>query len=118
MAAFMLLLHDNPSAFSGRSQDDMMNIIKEYSGWSAKLRAEGKILSGEKLTDEGGKIIKKEGTRLVVTDGPYAEAREVIGGFFTIQARDYAEAVKIAETCPHAKYGAKIEVRQVHEFNR
>jgi len=51
-----------------------------------------------------------------MTDGPYAESKELVGGFFIISATDYAEACRIAESCPHVKYGSYIEVRQVQEL--
>jgi hypothetical protein len=51
-----------------------------------------------------------------MTDGPYAESKEVVAGFFVISAGDYAEACRIAESCPHLKYGSHIEVRQVQEL--
>jgi hypothetical protein len=65
-----------------------------------------------KLKDEGGKQIAGRGST-VVRDGPYAEASEVIGGFYTIEARSYDDAVSIASGCPHVKYSGRIEVREV-----
>ena len=50
---------------------------------------------------------------LRVTDGPFAEAKEVIGGYFTIEAADYNEAVEICSDCPHLTYGGRIELREV-----
>ena len=49
----------------------------------------------------------------MVRDGPYAEASEVIGGFYTIEAKNYDDAVSIASGCPHVKYSGRIEVREV-----
>ena len=51
--------------------------------------------------------------RSVVTDGPYAESKELLGGFYLIAAADYGEACRIAESCPHLKYGGGIEIRQI-----
>ena len=50
-----------------------------------------------------------------VTDGPYAEVKEVVGGYFLIRASSYDVAVEIARTCPHLRYGGRIEVRQVDD---
>jgi hypothetical protein len=118
MASFILFLHDNPKDFVNRSEGEMMSIVKEYGAWATKMRAENRLLSGEKLTESGGKVLSRQGNRITVTDGPYAEAREVIGGFFVVKADNYADAVKIAETCPHAKYGARIEVREIHDLSQ
>lgn len=116
MPTYLLLLHENPGQFAGRSQAEMMKVVKEYGAWATKLRAEDRLAGGEKLADEGGKILKGKNGKIVVTDGPYAEAREVIGGYFAIKAKDYAEAVKLAETCPHLSYGGRIELRQIDEM--
>jgi hypothetical protein len=51
-----------------------------------------------------------------VTDGPYTESKEIVGGFFTVVAADYDEACTIAADCPHLKYGGRIEVRMIHEL--
>jgi hypothetical protein len=49
-------------------------------------------------------------------DGPFAEAKEVIGGYFVIQAADYAEAVRLSTECPHLRYGGRIELREIHQL--
>jgi hypothetical protein len=65
-----------------------------------------------KLKDEGGKHLAGKGST-AVRDGPYAEASEVIGGFYTVEAKNYDDAVSIARGCPHIKYSGRIEVREV-----
>ncbi len=116
MANFMLLLHDRDGQFDNTSDAEMMAIIKEYSAWSQKMRAAGRLVGGEKLTDEPGRNMRKDKGKLLVTDGPFAETKELLGGYFAIAAGDYAEACKLAEDCPHLKYGGRIEVRQIHEL--
>ena len=56
--------------------------------------------------------------RVSVTDGPYAESKELVGGYFIISAADYDEACRVAESNPHFKYGGNIEVRQVDAVGR
>jgi len=66
-----------------------------------------------KLRHEGGKRLRTGSAgRVSVADGPYAEAQEVIGGLFVIEAKDYSEAVTVASSCPHVRYGW-IELREV-----
>jgi hypothetical protein len=108
MPQFMLLLHEEPADFASFSPEDIQAVIAEYSTWSQQF-ARG----GMKLKDEGGKHISMSGDDIRVTDGPYAEAKEVIGGFFEIEAAGYAEAIEICKTCPHIKYGGRIELREV-----
>lgn len=114
MPQFMLLLHQVPSDMSAVSPEQMQAVIAEYTAWSERLAAAGKFKGGQKLTGEGGRSISANGAGLSVTDGPYNETKEVIGGFFTIEAADYDEAVALCEGSPHLKYGGRIEVRQIH----
>jgi hypothetical protein len=112
----MLLLHDRIGEFDAVSEAEMMKIVEAYSEWSKKLGAKGKLLGGEKLTDEPGRQMLRKNGKTVVTDGPFAEAKEVLGGFFLLQAESYDEACKLAEDCPHVTRGARIEIREVHEL--
>ena len=67
-------------------------------------------MAGEPLLP-GGKLIS--GANKKVTDGPYTEGKEIVGGFFIIKAADYDEAVTIAKDCPDYEYGGSVQVRQV-----
>lgn len=113
MSTFMLLLYDNPGNWPSVTPEEMQKVIAEYIAWSDKLGKEGKIEGGHKLKDEGGRVVRLQGAKHSVVDGPYAETKEVIGGYYLIKAKDYAEAVEIAKSCPQVKYGPKIEVREV-----
>lgn len=115
MPKFMLLLREDPARFAQLSPADMQSVIEEYRAWSQKLGAEGRMLGGEKLADEGGRRMVARGGGLSVTDGPYAEAKDVIGGFFTIEAADYAEAERLAADCPHLRFG-EVELRRVEDI--
>lgn len=108
MAQYVLLLWENPSAFVDASPAEMQAVIQEYVAWRQRMGAAGKVTGGFKLTDDGGKRLRG-GT---VQDGPYAEAHEVIGGLFQIEATDYADAVAVASSCPHLRNGW-IELREV-----
>lgn len=112
MAKFVLILRENPATFAAMSPDEMQAIIAEYQAWGQKLGQAGKLAGGEKLRDDGGRHVTARSGTLVATDGPYAEAKEVIGGFFIIEAADYAEAELLVADCPHARFGL-IEIRQV-----
>lgn len=116
MPNYMLFLHEDQGQFDGRSHDEMMRIIKEYGAWATKMREEKRFVGGEKLADEAGKVLRSKQGKIVVTDGPYAESKEVVGGYFAITAKDYAEACEVAKECPHLKYGGRVEVRAIHEL--
>lgn len=113
MPQYMLILHEEPMDYSQMSPEDIEAVIREYIGWSQAVEAKGKYVGGQKLRDDGGRHLNGFGSEFRVTDGPYAEAKEIIGGFFTISAADYEEAVEISADCPHLKYGGRIELREI-----
>ncbi len=113
MSQFMLLLHEKPSEFADFTQKEMEGVIEEYRAWGQRLAAEGKLVATHKLTDEGGRRLEKSGSGILVTDGPFAEAKEVLGGYFIVRAASYDEAVELAKGGPHLRYNGRIEVRKV-----
>lgn len=114
MAKYLLVLRDNGSfeGMSRMSPEEIQKILGRYRSWSTKLRERGKLAGGEKLRDREGKVIKRSGSKVSVTDGPFAEVKEVIGGFYILEAKDYDEAVSLANDCPHLDFGS-IEVREI-----
>lgn len=116
MPNFMLLLHESPDTFAAVSPDDIQRVIEKYSVWRQSLASSGKLTGGEKLKDEGGKHLSKKGSEVRVVDGPFNEAKEVMGGFFMIEAEDYSEAVELARGCPHLEYGW-VELREVDQVH-
>jgi len=116
MAQFMLLLHDTSQELAAASPEQMQAILERYRAWGQKVGQAGQMAGGAKLKDEGGRHLRSNGSgKVEVTDGPYAEAKEVLGGYYTVTAGSYDEAVEIARGCPHLDYGW-IEVRQVDEM--
>ncbi len=112
MPQFILLLHDDPTTFAALSPQEMQGVIERYMAWSARLRERGQLVGGEKLKDGEGRVLRARNGGMVVSDGPYAEAREVIGGYFLLQAASYDEAQRLCADCPHLDFGA-IEVREI-----
>ncbi len=117
MGQFMLLLHDDASEDAELSAAEMQDIIARYRAWSQKWRESGHLTGGEKLTDDPGRIIRSGAQGMIVSDGPYSETKDVIGGYFLIVAEDYAAAETIARDCPHAQRGKPVEIRQIHTFD-
>jgi len=117
MPKYLLLLRDDPSKFASLSPEEMQRVIQKYSTWSAGLAKAGQIVSGDKLTDttETARVMRRNGAAIRTFDGPFAETKEVVGGFFMINAATIEEATKIAEGCPQLDYGS-VEVRQVEEM--
>lgn len=111
MPYFVLLLHSEPDWLKNIGPAEMQSIVERYAGWSNKLTAEGRRVAGQKLEDGSGRVMRRRDGRTLVTDGPFMEAKEVVGGYFIIKADSFDHAVDIANECPHLDYGT-IEIRQ------
>jgi hypothetical protein len=116
MPGYMLLLHEPTDGNEDVSAQEIQEIIGEYISWKESLEAKGLLTGGEKLADEGGKHLRSNGGEIRVTDGPFAEVKEALAGFFSIIADDYESAVELSKTCPHLKYGGWIELREIDEY--
>lgn len=114
MAQFLVLPRDTGDAFRDLSPSEIQEIIQRYVAWGEKLKASGHYLAGAKLRDGEGRVLKGNGSAAVVTDGPYSETKEVIGGYWLIEAKDYDEATALAKRCPHLEFGT-LEVRATEE---
>lgn len=104
----MLLLFDNVEMFKDLSLDEMEPEIGEHMMWIEDLG--NHYDSGEPLLPQAKSI---KGKNKVVTDGPFIESKELIGGFYIITANSMDEAVELSKGCPVLKFGGNIEVREV-----
>lgn len=116
MPQYMLLLYDDPNERGHISPEEMQKSIEKYVAWGNKLRQKGLLVASHKLTDDGGRVIRSRGGRPQVTDGPFSESKEVLGGYFTIEAANYEQAIERCRDCPHLERGGTIEVRQVDQI--
>ncbi len=108
----MLILHETPGDFAKLSPTEIQAIIERYGAWTMKVAAAGKLVGGHKLMENGGKVVAKAGDQLKLVDGPYSEAKEVVGGYFILRADDYDDVHQWIEGHPHLDFG-RIEVREV-----
>ena len=117
MAHYMLMLVSGPGEAEAFSPEETQSILAEYGAWAGKLGAEGKLKESGRLSDvytDPGRRLKGSDAEFSVTDGPLAEAKEVIGGYFRIEAANYDEAVEIARGCPHLRFfKGGIDIREV-----
>jgi hypothetical protein len=112
MLKYVLLLHDTGTLPAGIGPAEIQAIIQRYVAWRQSVQQGGRHVEGHKLRDGEGRVIRGGSGQPAVTDGPYAEAREVIGGLFILDAASYDEAVALCRDCPHLDFGA-IEIREV-----
>jgi hypothetical protein len=116
MPQYILLLHDNPAAFATLSPEDMQKVVEKYMAWGARMRQAGVLRDGKKLVDDHGKVLRKSGTHVRLTDGPYSETKEILGGFYMVDANSYDHVAEIVQDSPHFEYGGTIEVREIDQM--
>jgi len=93
------------------SPEQIQKVVTDWYAWFDRLKQEGRCLGGHPLHHEGKLVSGSKGRS--VADGPFAESKEAIGGYFYLQVADEAEAVAIAQMCPGLEHGAVVEVRPV-----
>jgi hypothetical protein len=111
MAEFMLLIRGGDEGLADLSAEEAQQRLKTYIDWSQQLRERGQNLGANELASSGP-VLRSSGGEISV-DGPFAETKEAIGGYYHIQAADEREAVEIAKECPTLRYGGAVEIRQI-----
>lgn len=109
MPQYMLLLYDDPSGWEKLSSEERQKAMERYMAWSKLPFTSG----GKRLAPEVGRVIRSRNGRPHATDGPYSETKEILGGYYMIEAADYDEAVQRSLSHPHLEHGV-IEVRQIY----
>ncbi len=107
MPQYMLLLHQDPSGWSDLSPEAQQQAMEKYMAWTKKSTLSKRLAPGP------GRVIRPHNGHPRATDGPYAETKEHLGGFYMIEAPNYDEAVRVAMDHPHVEYGGTIEIREV-----
>ena len=110
---YLLLIYGAEGAWESRSEDERQAMYQEYSALSTDLREQGKLISANELqpTETATTVSVRDG-ETVVTDGPFAETKEALGGYYLIEADSLDEALEWAARIPSARDGS-IEVRPV-----
>jgi hypothetical protein len=106
-----MLIFRGTEWYKGLSPEEMQQVFDRWMAWFNGLKEEGTALAGNPLEREG-RIVSGKGGK-VVSDGPFAEAKESIGGYFLLDVKTMDEAVNIAQQCPGLPYGIRVEVRPV-----
>ena len=110
---YMCLIYDDEQVFKNMAEDERSQVFGEYGSFTESIRESGTYVAGDALqpTSTATTVRIRDGKTLV-TDGPFAETKEQLGGYYLVDAKDMDEALKIAERIPSARYGS-IEVRPV-----
>jgi hypothetical protein len=106
----MLLFRSN-DWYKGLPPEETQRIADNWMAWFKRLTEQGTAVAGHPLEREGKIVSGKNGR--VVSDGPFAESKETIGGYFLLKVNSLDQAVAIAQQCPGLPYGIRVEVRPV-----
>ena len=110
---YLLMIYEEEKAWNALSDAERGKIFGEYMQFSNEIKAEGKYVGGNPLKPTStATTVRVRNGKQMVTDGPFAETKEQLGGYFLVEATDLDDAIKIAGRIPGAKMGS-IEVRPV-----
>jgi hypothetical protein len=112
MSDFLLIFRNTPPAASDAapSPEQLQARMKLWQDWIGSIAAQNKLVSAGNRLNGGGKVVK---TDTLVTDGPYVELKEVVGGYSIVKAASLEEAAEISKGCPIFKFGGTVEVREI-----
>ena len=108
-----MLLYRSDEWYNRLSHQELQKLMGDNNAWIERLTAQGKAKPGRALERSGAFVSGKHGR--FVTDGPFAESKEAIGGYLLLDVETIEEAVAIAQSSPGLAYGGSIEVRPVAE---
>lgn len=108
---FLLMIHWDEKASSDANHSEEAGLVNEHRAFASALQESGKMLDGMRLQPEasGVRVRMRDGKRLV-TDGPFTDGREALGGYYVLDCDSLEEAMEWAARCPSARYGS-IELR-------
>src|SRR5215831_16448991 len=110
MKEFMMIFRsENMQGAPAPSAEQMQAVLQQWQQWIKSIAAKGKFSGTNRLLSEGKTL--KPGS--IVTDGPYTEAKEIVGGYLVVRTNSLDEAIELAKDCPALRYGGNVEVRSV-----
>ena len=113
---YLCLIYDEEKRRGGMSKAEMETMMSEYTAFTDGIRKSGQYVAGEPLQPvQTATTVRVRNGKVSTTDGPFAETKEQLGGFYVIDATDLNEAIQVASRIPSARYGS-IEVRPIMVF--
>jgi len=111
MPKYVLLMHQRVGAHDELSPDEMQEIVAKHREWAHRLKESGAYVASDLLAKDG-RILRRPEKGLQVSDGPYVESKEIIVGYYLVEASDYEHAVELAGECPAIGLGT-LEIREI-----
>ena len=110
MKDFLFIYRADNQVMSARSPEEMQAMTKKWMDWIGGIAAQNKLIDRGNRLERTGKVLK---SAQLVTDGPYTELKETVGGYSLVKADSLEEAVEIAKGCPGFMTGGSVEVREI-----
>lgn len=117
MPRFLVIPRESGDTFADYSPEEMQQIVMRYWAWSSGLGEKGLLEAGDKLVDGKGRVLRGKGDEMSVTDGPFVEVKEVVGGLWIVVADDLDGAQALMHDCPHLEFGS-LEIREIEFFEQ
>ena len=113
---YLLLIYENEGNFATVSEEDGNRIFAEYMDYTRGIKKAGNYIGGEALQPVAtATTVRQRNGKTLTTDGPFAETREQLGGYYLVEAKDLNEAISLAARIPAARTGS-IEIRPIMEI--
>lgn len=110
---YLLLIYENEASMASLSEEEQGKVFQEYMDYTNGIRKSGNYVGGEALQPiSAATTVRVKNGKTLATDGPFAETREQLGGFYMVEAKDLDEAIKLAAGIPASRTGS-IEVRPI-----
>ena len=114
----LVLVKASPESETGQMPPDFKDFVDQMNKFNEELTRAGVMLAADGLYPSSkGKRVRFDGTKRSVIDGPFAETKEQLGGFYLISANDLNEALQVASKIPSARFGS-IEVRPIIDYSQ
>lgn len=115
---YLCLLYDNERSWATMTKADTDAVMGDYFAFTNGIQASGQYVAGEALEPtRAATTVRIRGGNTTITDGPFAETKEQLGGFYLIEAKDLNEALAVAAKIPAARTGC-VEVRPIVDFSQ
>jgi hypothetical protein len=115
---YLCLIYDDQSAWAKMPKEESDKMMAEYFSFTEAIKNSGHLIKGDALQPTNtATTVRVRNGKIGTTDGPFAETKEQLGGYYLIEAKDLNDAIQVAARIPSARYGS-VEVRPVMEFNQ
>ena len=111
MKDFLFVFRNDYKALEQRSPEEMQISMKKWMDWIGNFAAQNKLIDRGNRLHGAGKVVNPGN---VITDGPYAEIKELIGGYTLVKAASLDDAAEMAKNCPILEFGGNVEVREIN----